>query len=402
MSCISKQAQVSQAKQVVFNLGLVFASIVACIVVVFICGEAILRFQFGSVPPGPNKSWIQHDSTIGWVLKPGSYSFFHVSAFRRVDLSVNELGLRNKPISVKAPASRTRVSVLGDSFVFGASQSDGETLTDQMQSLAGDGYEIINISAERYGTGQQIRLLERLEAKGYEMGSKLVLMFFPNDILDNLALNYGGLTNAPRQPKFRVDDTGRLTQIGPAPPDQDKKTEPTTYNKSLFYSYLLHNIETIATAYPSLTKALFAIGLAPSLPRRPGIIGAWYGIGWEERWANTREILTYFVHKMRKEKAGTEVYIAFLPSPFQVHEVFSHVVEAIQDQDPTFKEFLVDVNRPQRMLRKFCDSQGINFIDTTIALRAVPIAYLPRDGHLNQIGTDIVARLLLEKITTRE
>ena len=272
-----------------------------------------------------------------------------------------------------------------------------------MQSLAGDEYEIVNISAERYGTGQQIRLLERLEAKGYEMGSKLVLVFFPNDILDNLALFYDGLTAVPRQPNFRVDDTGRLTQVGPAAPDKNaKKSEPTVYKKSLFYRYLLHNFETIATAYPSLAKAIIAIGLAPSLPRKPGIIGAWYGIGWEERWANTREILTYFMHKMRKEKAGTEVYIAFLPSPFQVHEIFSRVVEANQDQDPTFKEFLVDVNRPQRMLRKFCDSQGINFIDPTTALREVPIAYFPREGHLNQIGTDIVARLLLEQITTRE
>jgi hypothetical protein len=231
----------------------------------------------------------------------------------------------------------------------------------------------------------------------------LVLVFFTNDLLDNLALTYDGLGTVPQQPAFRVDDAGRLAQVGPEPLGQGtKKNTPTIYKKSLFYRYLLHNLATVATAHPNLAKALFSMGLVPSLERKPGVIAAWYGDGWEARWANTRDILAYFVGELRKDKAGPELYIALIPSPMQVHELFSRIVWANRDQDPTFEEFLEDMDRPQRMLKEFCVSQGVVFIDTTPTLRKAPIAYFPHDGHLNDIGTDIVARVLLERITTGE
>lgn len=395
--------KVSKIKKSLLNIGLIIASIVVFSAVVFICGEVALRLKFGSVPPGPNSTWYQHDDTIGWIPKPGHYSFFHVPAFRRVDLTINEFGLRNRPITAKVAAGQTRVSVVGDSFVFGAALSDGETLTARMQSLAGDKYDIVNISAERYGTGQEIRLLERLKAKGFQLGSKLILAFFTNDILDNLALTYDGLKTDLRQPRFGVDATGRLTQVGPEPAGSDNEPfQPTIYKKSLFYRYLLHNVETVAATHPNLVKALFALDLAPSLPREPGIVSAWYDDGWKARWANTRDILAYFVNWLRKDEPNLEIYIAFLPSPFQVHEIFSRIIRANMAQDPNFEAFLEDMDRPQRMLRAFCESKGITFIDTTPALRQVTMAYFPRDGHLNLIGTDVVARLLLDRITSGE
>ena len=139
------------------NAGLTVVSFVSIIVIVFLSGEAFMRLRFGSVPPGPGNDRIQHDATIGWTLKPGQYPFFHVAALRRVDVSINDLGLRNPPITLEPPPGVLRVSVVGDSFVFAAALRNEEVLTHQLQAMAGDEYEIVNISAEQYGTGQQIR-----------------------------------------------------------------------------------------------------------------------------------------------------------------------------------------------------------------------------------------------------
>jgi len=189
-------------------------------------------------------------------------------------------------------------------------------------------------------------------------------------------------------------------QVGPKPPEPEtKEYKPTIYKRSLFYRFLLHRADTVTTAYPNITKSLFALGLAPSFGRKPGVIAAWYGNGWEARWTNTRDILTYFVDELRKDKADPDLYIAFIPSPIQAQELFSRMAWANKDQDPTFEEFLEDMDSPQRMLEKFCEAQRVVFIDTTPILRKVQIAYFPRDGHLNDIGTDIVARLLLGRIT---
>lgn len=393
----------SRVRTFFYNTGLVLASTAVFALLVFAAGEVVMRLQFGSVPPGPNSSFYSDDETLGWVPRPGSYSFFHVKAFRRVDLSINDFGLRNEPITATPAEGRERISVVGDSFVFGAAQSDGETLTDTMQSLTNGHYEIVNVSAERYGTGQQIRLLERLEEQGYEAGSKLVLVFFTNDILDNLAQKYDGTGTEARQPSFRVDDAGQLVQVGPVLPDRSGETGgPGFYSKSLFYRYLMHNLETVATAYPDLTDALFAAGLVPSLPRRPGVISAWYDEGWEERWANTREILAYFVDRLRQSQPDLEIYIAFMPSPFQVHDIFSRMVREHEEQDQAFEQFLANMDRPQQVLQEFAEAEGLPFIDPTPALRRVPMAYFPREGHLNQRGTEVVAQVLMDGMTGQE
>ena len=67
--------------------------------------------------------------------------------------------------------------------------------------------------------------------------------------------------------------------------------------------------------------------------------------------------------------------------------------EKSQD-DPRFREFLNDPDRPQRLLAAYCAEAELTFIDTTPALRSAQGAYFPREGHLNEAGGRIVADVL--------
>ena len=68
------------------------------------------------------------------------------------------------------------------------------------------------------------------------------------------------------------------------------------------------------------------------------------------------------------------------------------------NEDPRYKEFLLDLDRPQRMLRQFSEEHDIPFIDTTPALRKSMFNYFPREGHLNESGSTIVARVLYDSV----
>ena len=181
-----------QSRKILVNIGLTaFATLLAGFIV-FIFGEAYFRLTIQADRPGPSHEFKVYHPTRGWALRPGAYSYFDFRAFRDVKIRINEFGLRNQQISLSLPANKQRVTVLGDSFVFAAALNDGEHLTDQLQELAENRWEVVNASVEGYGTGQQILLLKELLEHGYTMGNHIILAFFTNDILDNVGLGYEG------------------------------------------------------------------------------------------------------------------------------------------------------------------------------------------------------------------
>ena len=156
----------------------------------------------------------------------------------------------------------------------------------------------------------------------------------------------------------------------------------------------------LVIANPALLDLAAALGIGPTLPRLPGIVAGWYEPGWEERWANTVDILRYLVARARSHY-GARLYISSLPSPFQVSEAHRKVIEAKAAQDDRFDEFLMDPERPQRLLEAFCLEEQVPFIDTTAELRRAdaggPVFFV-REGHLNENGAEEVARILFDRI----
>jgi len=391
-------------RKVLVNTALVVASTAFALGLLFVGGELLLRAKYGSVPPGPPRGWAEFDERRGWTMKPGRYSYFEVRAARRVDVAINELGLRQGALAPEPPAGVERISVVGDSFVFGPPVDDAETIPAQLQALAGDGYEVVNISAPGYGTAQQYRLIEDLRAKGIKLGSKVVLTFFTNDVLDNLALNYRTLAPNPRQPAYTVDAAGELKQVSfpvARAPRKDAGKPPGLLKRSLFAAYVHYQVEVLAMSYPRIVSALQSVGMTPSLPRTPGIVLGWHSPGWEEQWQVSARVIEYVVKQLRALPEAPEVYIAFMPSPFQVQETFRRAVASEAGEDARYKDFLADPDRPQRVLRTLAEGLDVPFIDLTPAVRAASAEtplYYPREGHFNEAGCRVAAEVLYERV----
>lgn len=382
-------------KSFIQNLLLMCGSLVFSVLLIYGAGEIYFRTVIGVDQIYGLPRLIVSDPDRGWALKPGAYQYFDPMAFNKVSFSINNFGLRNGPLSPRPVAGRQRVSIVGDSFTFSSALSNGETFTDRLQAIAGPGCEIVNISVPGYGTGQEMLLLDDLASKGYEVGNKLILVFFTNDILDNAGLEYAEAERNPYRPLFKVDAQGALQHERPllAIPT------PETGNKqsfSVFYDFLRSKAEALVANHPSSWTVLDRFGVAPKLPRAPGVITAYYSPGWEQRWQDTARILEYLVARTR-HTGTTQVYIAFIPSPFQVETTFQKMLASRRAKESLYAMFLDDIDRPQRLLRGFCADHAVGFVDASAALRAGSRSanvYFPAEGHLNQRGSSIVADVL--------
>ncbi len=381
------------------KLILVSASVILTALLLLAAGEGFLRLRHGDLPPGPpDQAWFRFDPDRGWALKPGDYRFFHVGSHRPVRAFINEFGLRNAPLSLGLLEGRGRVTVLGDSFTFAEAVTDGDKFTDVLQSDFGPQTEVVNISVPGYGTGQQWLLLRDLIDQGYNPGGDLVLVFFTNDMQDNLGLDYRSLARDPKKPGFEIRADGDLV-ISPPAPSAPRNVQKSLIDRFLFLRFLRFRAELLVAAHPGLLKPLDLLGLTPSFERVPGIIAGWYEAGWENRWEATRGLLVHVTQSLRKAAPETRLHVAFIPSPLQSEVVFRDMLREKSDEDPRYQRLLADPDRPQRLLAAFCEREGLTFIDTTAPLRAAQRAYFPREGHLNEAGGRVVAKVLHQALT---
>lgn len=385
------------------NTLLVLVSILLTVALALSAIEIYLRSQFGMGETHNLHDMVVFHEERGWELKPGIYRHFDLGAMTSSNITINSPGIRGKAVQPKASPERERVTLVGDSFMFAMAMDEGGTIADRVQTALGNHYEIVNLGVPGYGTGQEILFLQDMRNKGYDLGSRVILVFFTNDIQDNLGLDYGTLTRLTYKPAISVGSDGRLVIEKAIKPIGRKNSIDPEKNRYLFDDFLKNRAELIAARFPFLVKTLGAVTGGVSLPRDPGIITGWYTEGWEARWQVTSDLIEYMAN-MVKTQAGLEFDIVFIPSPFQVEPVFKEIVASKTLHDPTYKMFLEDIDRPQRMLMGLCEKRKIHCVDATEKLREASRnqpTYFLHEGHLNAYGIseihDVFAELIRHK-----
>src|SRR5256885_15619234 len=114
------------------NAALVLASTCLSVTLLLAAGEVTLRWRYGALPTEWRVPMKIYDERRGWALQPGQYSYFDTKAARRVDVSINELGLRKRPLLRGAQAGEERIMLLGGFFVFGAPHAEDHTISDRL------------------------------------------------------------------------------------------------------------------------------------------------------------------------------------------------------------------------------------------------------------------------------
>jgi hypothetical protein len=380
------------------NALLALVSILFTTAVAVVATEIYLRSRFSFGDTQKLQDMVVFHEERGWELKPGKYRTFDPGAMTLTNIRVNNVGLRGEEVQPKASPARERVTLVGDSFLFAMALDEMDAVPARVQAAMGDHYEIVNVSVPGYGTGQEILLLHDLRKKGYDWGSHVILAFFTNDIQDNLGLDYGTLSRQPHKPAISVGPDGMLRIEKPIrPPTNTQNVEPQN-SRYLVVDFLRNRGELIVARFPALVKLLGSITGGVSLPRDPGIITGWYTEGWEARWEVTSRLIEYMAHTVRAN-GGIEFDIVFIPSPFQVEPAFREIVASKALNTVSYRAFLEDIDRPQRMLMGLCDKLKVRCIDATAKLRVASRkqpTYFLHEGHLNAYGVNTIYDLFVE------
>ena len=387
---------------------LVLVSLVASLVLL----EAGLRFIIGESSAAADKAF--HPS-LGWIYSPGVYSEKNQVALLAHEIEINSLGLRGKFDLGDWSSADHRIIVLGDSFTFGRAVPENVTFPRVLESILDEGLaprvSVLNAGVEGYGTAQQLLMLRHLIQSGVT-AEFYVLQMFTNDILDNLRLKYESLEPEPYQPGFLVDDDGSLVHAffpqKPAPARSVEHAGPNDQASELHILQLIRSFQGIAESFvqsrPNLVRLSEQLGLRVSMPRRPGLINAWYDN--PELRAHGMLLTRTLVRELANEinELGSCLLIAFVPSPISVYkDTYGLMLQRTFPDDPAVDAFLANPHLARDEIVELANSESIEILDTVPALTkdASLGVYIPREAHLTSTGHRIVGEAIADRIAPR-
>jgi hypothetical protein len=172
--------------------------------------EAILKMD---------TNWVRQDSILGWVCRPKAQLKFYRTDFWDVDYQINKYGFRSVefPDITDTTKDRTRVLLLGDSFLFGIFLRQSETIANQMQSFLGDNYEVYNMAIPGWGIDQMYQACEKYTQ--VIQPDMVILFFIDDDVSRVMEAFYWGA--APKRAYrsgqdsliYRTPEDGKLTDL---------------------------------------------------------------------------------------------------------------------------------------------------------------------------------------------
>jgi lysophospholipase L1-like esterase len=376
---------------VVLTLGVTFAGL-----------ELLLDRYYSA---GQSQNMTTFHPVRGWAMVPGDYWFKPLRDLHRIGVHINDMGLRG-PSAPRSVAAKSSVVILGDSFVVSReseySQAFPQRLEDLLNGRMSGGVEVMNAGVPGYGTAQELLLVRELYEGGRLKPDIFLLMFFTNDILDNLCLSYSDLKLQPVRPCYTLDQARQpvLATIPKYLPDYEddaiaaaEKVYAGVKTFSIARAWTEEWIQTKGEWVGLLTR----MGLSPEVPRMPGLLNAWYR---NEVVQHGAPLTAALIAQMRKEirERGGELIVSMIPSPFQLYpETYVPLLQNSFPGDIIVERFQSDIFRPQRIVREMCLKADVPFQDLAPILtehRDMPL-FIPRDGHLTHVGHKVASEALL-------
>jgi len=199
------------------------------------------------INPQPARFW-RHDRLLGWHHQPGESGVFDHRPQFRMQIRINEKGLRDRDYPYERMPGKRRILVLGDSFVFGYGVEQDEIFTEVLEQLL-PATEVINAGVSGYGTDQEL-LWFRSEGARYRPDLVMLLMTGNDDLENHSSLVYWVYP----KPRFTLSDRGelQLTNV-PVPPSPAR---------SRLKTWVLSHSATAHQAYRALGR-----GLGPAAAR---------------------------------------------------------------------------------------------------------------------------------------
>jgi hypothetical protein len=325
---------------------------------------------FGSpdnAPPGLYST----DPELGSVPTP-NFGGVQASLGYRVQLDINEHSLRGPALG---PKDAPRWLVGGDSFTFAAQVNEPDTFVGRLG--AGTDTEFLNAGVDGYSTWEPGIRYTRLDPE-LDLDGLLVVLFLGNDLTDNQAF-------PGNQQRYRRMPAGQPLVGAPVPP-----LRRLLARHSYVYGRWKVQQRLVALQDPG----------NPDRNRWQSELVAFTTQKGAERLVNpTRRALQALVSLTQKH--GDDLMVAVAPPAFQVEAerlAPTLALVGIPAAD-------ADVSRPQRVVEKLLQEQGVAHCDLVAPLQAAQAqgvhTYFSYDGHWTTDGHAVVAETLTACLESR-
>jgi hypothetical protein len=249
------------------------------------------------------------DAQIGYHLAPGWRGLLHDGALA-VPAATNRYGHRDdEPEAMRAPR---RILLLGDSFAFGFSLAQDETLDRQIERLSQGRVDAYDAGVVGYGPPA---ILETFRRCAFVPATDALYLFFQNDLQDDALLEGGAFVwvDGYLLPRLRPDATPYPPEAYPSfLRDRLALLEPASAGARL---------RALATLAPLRERAeRLSSALAAALaPREPGDEELLEGVRASYRPANVERALAYTraMQDLARERA-LRFAVAVVPSRAEV------------------------------------------------------------------------------------
>jgi len=341
----------------------------------------------------PQSTINRFDEKLGWSKRPGAKVRRRTSEFD-ITFEINELGLRQDPMSSKAKAPNTfRVMMLGDSFVLGYTVDREHLFVDHLRrwwTKEERRVDVINAGTEGYSTDQEV--LWFLE-EGVDYAPDVVLIFpYENDIYWCGQETYFGKA----KPRFRPDgtlETDKLVDTSPPRSPLDGWAVGRFLNTAV--APWVRRLRGGSTAppphhfQPAEGDPWIPCEFAPLLSRPPDFLA--------DALARTEAALKRLA--ARCEETGARLIMVPIPSESAVHADARRHFERSEDGLAGLASDRWSPDRPVNLFLGMARKLGIETLDPRGALRAHAEAsgeplYFDVEWHFNPRGNEVLATYL--------
>lgn len=358
--------------------------LLACVNILFILLllEVVLRFMPSKYTEYPARINYNSDKQLGYFPEPNQDENYILTCVENKHIKTNEIGMRITP---KLPSSKSKISLLGDSFLHGLTVSDSLHVATKLSFNTN--FEVMNGGVCGYGTYQEL-LLWRKYMKPQKPDITILFFFLDNDIRDNqCTLERGeGEFYSP----CCIVDSNKVKEVNDFEiRKNDSKSFKGWFKKNCFtyraFKKLLKTDKLKFSGEEFFSQNSFAYNLY-----RPG-----YNKLWDDGWKITEWSLTAL--KKECDELGSKLLIVKVPGPIEwSYDWKKEIGRQIKDDylPPDF-----NIAYPHSQLDSIINRTGVKMLD----LNPVFIKYRDTfklqeplfgwccDAHWNPIGHELAA-----------
>ena len=280
-----------------------------------------------------------------------------------------------------------RILILGDSFVENFQVSLEKRFFRQLQDKLGNKFEVITIGRGNTGTAQQYLILKEY---GFKYKPDLVIQIFltANDVKNNSSV----LQNDPYLPYFEIDESGNLKEI----PHAKRSERKLSFFKDILKKFKITNL-TLSLRQKYLEKK--ATTLSGGYPIDYHIYDSNYSNEYQKAWEITKRLI--LETKKITEESGAKYIFVTLANNEQVN---AKVQEEIFKKYPNMKSVNFDFEKPDKILKHYCEEQNIDCFFMLPYFKSFAIRYplspthYPYDGHWTETGTNLATEFLYQNL----